>query len=155
MTGKNKKGMEKMISIYWFAILALTAGAVVYMVLIFYGNPYDVRGLESDIMMNNVADCILENGHLKYELNNELKNGFLNICHINLETEEPEGQYYLEIEFFEKGFRISEGNPNLKNNSNKNSVFSGSKSFYSLDKNSNEVTVKMNVYINKVNKNAG
>jgi len=45
MISKNKRGMEKIVSIYWFAILIIVAGGIIYMVSIFYGDPYDVGQL--------------------------------------------------------------------------------------------------------------
>ena len=52
----NKRGAEKIISVYWFVILFLVAGTIAYSVSIFYGNPYDVREIESNILANKIAD---------------------------------------------------------------------------------------------------
>ena len=60
---KNKKG-DKIISVYWFAILFIVAAAVVYMAALFYGAPYDARGIESDILTNQIADCLSQGGSL-------------------------------------------------------------------------------------------
>ena len=51
---KNRIGAEKIISVYWFVILIIIAGAVVAMVSLFYGSPYDVRVTEANIMINQV-----------------------------------------------------------------------------------------------------
>jgi len=129
MTGKNKKGMEKMISIYWFAILALTAGAVVYMVLIFYGNPYDVREIESALLANKVADCIYYGGEVNPEIfsvqgvfKESFRDGFMEDCSLNFDVQGDFVQvpYYIEVDFFsginskKSEFNITEGNNNLK-----------------------------------------
>src|SRR3989344_5603718 len=52
---KNRIGAEKIISVYWFVILIIIAGAVVAMVSLFYGSPYDVRVTEANIMINQVS----------------------------------------------------------------------------------------------------
>src|SRR3989338_10868548 len=70
---RNRKGAEKIISIYWFAILIIIAGAVVAMVSLFYGTPYDVRDAEANILVNKVSNCLSENGKLNKELFNEDK----------------------------------------------------------------------------------
>lgn len=109
---KNRKGTDKILSIYWFAILIIIAGAVVAMVSIFYGAPYDVRELEANIMINQISDCLSENGKLNQELffNNSFNEEFsiLNNCEIIFETElADKEQYYAEINFYELGFEES------------------------------------------------
>ena len=138
---KNKLGAEKIISIYWFAILIIIAGAVVAMVSLFYGTPYDVRDAEANILINKVSNCLSENGKLNKELFNEDKkfNENYNLkekCNLIFETEfeNERGEYFLETDFYDlndgpsgvsqrddfiepssgvKVFSISEGNSNL------------------------------------------
>lgn len=127
----NNRG-SKVISIYWFAILFIVAGAVVYMTVIFYGQPKDVRGIEASVLTNRIADCLSESGYLKEEVLNdaEFKDNFLQRCSINFSVEEAydwieQEQYYTEINihnfdensvdgFGEKIFETSAGNINLK-----------------------------------------
>ena len=138
---KNKHGTEKIISIYWFAILIIIAGAVVAMVSLFYGTPYDVRDAEANIMINQVSNCLSENGKLNQELFNEDKNfnedyNLKEKCNLIFETEfkNEREEYFLEVDFYDlnnspngvsqgddfikpssgvKIFSISEGNLNL------------------------------------------
>ena len=120
----NKRGAEKILSIYWFAILIIIAGAIVAMVSLFYGTPYDVRETEANIMINQVSDCLSDNGKLAQELFNETKNFNENFnlkekCNLIFETksESEREEYFLQTEFYdldnEKIFSISEGNSNL------------------------------------------
>ncbi len=106
---KNCKGADKVISIYWFVILALAAGGVFAMVYVFYGTPYDVREAEVNIFTNKIADCISRNGVITNEL---VSDGifvddfdFLNRCDFNFETEEEDWkdvpQYFFEIYIYE------------------------------------------------------
>ncbi|MBI5803473.1 hypothetical protein HY448_02195 [Candidatus Pacearchaeota archaeon] len=164
----NKIGADKVISVYWFIILFLVAGAVVYIVSEFYGKPYDVREVEANIMVNQVADCLSENGKL-IELNEEFRNDFMKNCRLNFKTEfEGEGEYYLEINFTDfpdgknKVFSdIITGNLNLKEGllitKDSGSFRYSLKSFYSLAKDGDsekEIVVKILSIVRKTEKNA-
>ena len=161
MISKNKKGSSKIMSVYWFAILVIVAGTIVYMVSIFYGSPYDVREIEANILINKVAGCLSENGKLKYELTEELRNSFLEKCHLNFDTLDEKEQYYLEVEFRNFSddnlldFVIIEGNINLKNNPNIGSIFKSEKSFYVLNNENKELIVKILAIISKTKENVG
>lgn len=127
----NKRG-DKIISVYWFVILFIVAGAVVYMAALFYGAPYDVREAETRILTNQIADCLSEGGYLRGGIlgNEDFKNNFLQKCNLNFNVEDVYGwkeqeQYYVEVHFYEldqnavdgfgeKVFDIVEGNINLK-----------------------------------------
>jgi hypothetical protein len=156
--------MEKIISVYWFVILIIVAGGIVFMVAVFYGKPYDVRELEANILIGNIADCISQNGRLVYPVGSEeLKNNFRKICHINFKTQDEEIQYYIELTFYDFNnqnkaldYTIKEGNLNLKNNPNTKSLFSTTKSLYVLNQenqNPKEILVKISVVISKTKEN--
>ncbi|MDA3836940.1 MAG: hypothetical protein PF542_04925 [Nanoarchaeota archaeon] len=106
----GKKGGDKIISLYWFVILTLIAGGVVLMTNAFYGKPYDVRNMESEILANKAADCVYSGGKFNPELfsdqgtfKGEFKDKFLSKCNLNFKNnkEFEEEQYYLKVEFFE------------------------------------------------------
>jgi len=122
----NKLGEDKILSIYWFAILVLVAGGIFMMTISFYNHPYDVREIEAEIIINNIADCLSQNGELNSELFNatgfseDFRTNFLAKCHLNFEAGEgEEGQYYSEISFYNAGdlnslaYEITGGNKNL------------------------------------------
>ena len=163
---KNKKGAEKIISVYWFVILFMVAGTIAYSVSIFYGNPYDVREIESNIMINKIADsdCLSKNGKLKEGvLGQDFKENFLEKCNLNFGNEKEE--YYIEIEFYnfknyysenkKPFFNIVKGNVNLKNSIEyaSNSIFKNEKSFYVLNEKNEELIVKIISIIRKTEKN--
>jgi len=168
---KNKKGTDKILSVYWFAILFIVAAAIVYMVILFYGKPYDVREIESRILTNQIADCLSEGGYLKENIlgNEDFKNNFLKECHLNFDVEDVYdwkelGQYYIEIKFYDfnqnldLNFDISEGNINLKENCDKegeNFPFCSERSFYTLDKNNKnkQYEIKILSIVRKTEKN--
>ena len=60
--------MEKLMSVYWFVILFLVAGGVYSMVNVFYGHPYDVREVESNLLSQKIADCVSYGGIINTEI---------------------------------------------------------------------------------------
>jgi len=101
----NKRGTDKILSVYWFAILTIVAVGIVIMVATFYGHPYDVRNVEANIMANKIAGCLSP----RQGINKEVLDGdFLKNC--NFDFGDDKDQYYFEIGYFD----IAEGNVNLK-----------------------------------------
>ena len=168
----NKRGAEKIISIYWFAILFIVVGAVVYMAYIFYGAPYDVRGIESGILTENIANCLAEGGYFRINVLNseDFKNNFLMRCNLNFEVEDNYGwgeqeQYYVEIDFYEfdssslkignkLNFEIVEGNINIKTAELLENPEIEGRSFYVLDKITNQqYIVNIHALVRKTEKN--
>lgn len=99
----NKRG-DKLISVYWFAILILVAGGIFAMVYIFYGAPYDVREIEGTIMVNKIADCISQKGRINDEIfEKDFQENFLEKCHLNFNVENDwdDLQYYLEVKIYD------------------------------------------------------
>ncbi|HLC87269.1 MAG TPA: hypothetical protein VJH65_03290 [Candidatus Nanoarchaeia archaeon] len=167
----DKKGAEKIISIYWFFILFIVAGGVIYMVILFYGEPYDVREIEANLLVNSIADCISEAGFLREQvLNKEFRDNFLEVCRINFNVEDfqewkNEEQYYLHASFYNFDtesfiFDISEGNINLEEfckeqyKGQKNNPVCISRSFYSLDKQGGKYKINIIGAVRKTEKNA-
>jgi|TARA_B100001971_G_scaffold201305_1_gene213881 hypothetical protein len=161
----NKKATDKILSIYWFIILFIVVAAIVYMVSVFYGEPYDVREIEANVMINNVADCITKNGKLKEDFKEEsFKQNFLEKCNLNFNTEkiydwEKQEQYWINISIYDFStekfsFEIPKGNVNLKEFCNKgNSVKCVEREFYTLDKDNIQYTIKILSIIRKTEKN--
>ena len=167
---KNHRGTDKIISVYWFVILFVVAGAVVYMAGVFYGNPYDVREVEANVLINKIADCIAEGGKLKakiiddqrkFLLNNDT---FLGVCSLNFNVEDFKGwkddQHYVEISFydFDAGNElilnfIKKGNINLKGFCERKEKNCVERSFYVLDKKGKSYEIKILVVVRKTEKN--
>jgi hypothetical protein len=168
---KNKKAAEKIISVYWFVILFLVAGAIVYMVSSFYGKPYDIRGIEAELLVDKAADCVSYGGYLREEvLTPEFKDNFLARCGITFEVEDAYGwrqeeQYFLQINFYDFNsypnsdslFEVSAGNFNLKDFCNIKSDTSPvclEREVYALSKAGTPYTIKILSIIKKTEKNA-
>ena len=158
MTTRNKKGAEKIISVYWFAILFIVAAAIVYMVSSFYGKPYDVRDLEAHILTDKVAECLSLNGYLNENWATINDENLLDQCGLNFNTEEiyswNDDQYYIEIEI--SGKRVSSGNSALKDFCSiegKNSPVCVKENLYVIDAQNNNYQVKILSIVRKTEKN--
>lgn len=163
---KNKKG-DKIISVYWFVILFIVAGAIVYMVISFYGEPYDIREAEAYALANKAAGCLSEAGYLEQEaLSTDFKENFMEECSFNFEVEDvhgwrEQGQYYVEINFynFSTNQGISEiktGNEALKTDcEKKGKTFPVclKRSFYVLDREKNQYKINILSIVRKTDKN--
>ncbi len=95
---KNKKGADKIITIYWFAILMLVAAGVFTMVLAFQ-TPYDVRELEASILTNQIADYLAPQGILDSNVVLKLQSGETigMTCQTNEECQKITGNRIMEI----------------------------------------------------------
>lgn len=67
MFPKNRKGAEKILAVYWFAILFLVSAGVFSMVFSFQ-IPYDVRELEASVLTGKVASCLAPQGVINSEI---------------------------------------------------------------------------------------
>ena len=163
---KNKKG-DKIISVYWFVILFIVAGAIAYMAISFYGEPYDVREAETYALTNKVARCLSEAGYLEEEaLSVDFKENFIERCNFNFETEDTygwraRGQYYVEIDFYDFSTNqdistIKIGNEALKTDcglKGKGFPVCLERSFYVLDKEKNQYQIDILSIVRKTEKN--
>ncbi len=172
MKNLQEKQMDKVISVYWFTVLFIVAGAIVYMVGAFYGSPYDVRDYESQILISHVAECLTPDNYLatKFISSDYNKGDFLDDCRINFGTEEDygwnvEGQHFLNLKisdfnsdavFFEGEF----GNLNLKDLCIIQKQTVGEKlpvclerKFYSVDSENKQYLITIGVAVDKNEKN--
>lgn len=172
---KDKKGSDKIISVYWFAILILVAGGIFAMVYVFYSGSYDVRDIEANILADKVADCFSEAGYLKNSVFNEGsrsflldESNFLEMCGLNFNVEDKwdEEQYFIEVNIYNLGnlvnpvFQISKGNKNWKGSCElqddgeyEKLVKCVNKRFYSLDLDKNQYLIDILSIVRKSEKN--
>ena len=163
---KNKKA-DKIISVYWFAILFIVAAAIAYMVISFYGEPYDIRETEAHTLTNKVAGCLSEAGYLKEGvLSEDFRENFMEKCKLNFEVEDVYGwrewgQYYVEINFYDFSTNqsissIKKGNEALKidcDKEGKTFPVCLERSFYTLDKEKNQYQINVLSIVRKTDKN--
>jgi hypothetical protein len=163
---KNKKA-DKIISVYWFAILFIVAAAIVYMVISFYGGSYDIRETEAYVLTNKVAGCLSEAGYLKERvLDENFRENFIEECKLNFETEDVYNwreyeQYYVEINFY--NFSTNQGISSIKKGNEALKTDCGLKgktfpvclerSFYALDREKNQYQINVLSIVRKTDKN--
>jgi len=100
----NKKGDERVLSIYLFIIFIIVSIGIVSGVLLFHGAGLDVREVEADILADKVIDCLVEQGELK---NQVFADNFTigEFCNINLRdnsiTYKGEEQSAISVELFD------------------------------------------------------
>jgi len=162
----NKRGTDKIISVYWFVVLFIVAGGVVYMAAVFYGAPYDVREVEANILINQIADCIATGGKLNNNWNGLDENNIFERCHLTFGVEDEFGwkddQHFVNVSVYgfdkdkgiweiDKDKKIFVGNSDLETTCNLGKTMPKcvERSFYVSD---GEV-IKIKVGIKKVNKN--
>jgi hypothetical protein len=179
MNEMNKKGTDKMLSMYWFVVLTLIAGGIFAMVYSFYGAPYDVRNIESRIFAEKISDCISRNGIIDSEFfvegkfNQSMDGNFSNKCNFNFKVEDEYGekneiQYFYEVEFYtlenteNPKFSLHDGNSNwkadcfIKKENDKNYVKlvkCTERRFYALNEEGSQYLIKILSVIGKSEKN--
>ncbi len=171
---KNKTGADKILSVYWFAILFIIASGIFAIVYVFYLYPFDIREIETYILTDKIAECASNQGIFNdnFLSNNSEKNFLSKECHLNFNSEFDKIQYYVEVGIYDfKAFESSsspiktifDGNENLKTDcelqkSNKNRFKIQSKcsekSFYSIDEKNVPYIIKILSVVRKTEKNA-
>jgi hypothetical protein len=175
----NKKGTDKILSIYWFIVLTLIAGGIFAMVYVFYGPPYDIRSIESNLFAEKIADCISKQGIILPDFfngenfNSEIGKTFTRKCNINFNVEQGYGeteeiQYFYKVEFYTlkdlttPAFSFSDGNSNwegdcfIKKENNKEYsrlAKCTEKRFYALSRGGNQYLIRILSVIGKSEKN--
>lgn len=60
----NKRAGEKLLSVWWFAILVIVGVAVSAGIIIFYSASVDVRNYEAEILNKQVQNCFIDGNNL-------------------------------------------------------------------------------------------
>lgn len=166
----DKKGAERTLSVYWFAILIIVSGAIIAMVTMFYSYPYDVREIEGNLAINKFAGCISEGGILNSELfegetmNQNFGSNFIDFCDFDFEDSSyDELQYYFEATFYsdtgESLLDFNYGNSNWKQDCSLDEEDYGrlakcvEREFFSVDSQGNIYSIKVLSIVGKLDKN--
>jgi len=105
---KNKRGAEKLFSIWWFLVLVIVGLGIVAGVFIFFSSEVDVREIEVDILNTKIADCIVEQGFL---IESALDDNFdiLSACRLSENVFSQGSNFFIKINFLdESGANIRE-----------------------------------------------
>ena len=100
----NKKGGEKVLSIWWFFVLALIAGGIVIGVAMFYGANVDVRDSEAAILADKLIQCFIDNSMMG-DLSSE---NVYEKCGLYEPAFKDRGIFYFRISLSDDGDLISE-----------------------------------------------
>jgi hypothetical protein len=111
-----KKGGEKLLSIWWFFVLAIVGGGIVIGVYMYYGADVDVRGVEASVLSKRIVGCIIGNGFLDEDVLNPEFNIYEK-C--NLGQEALSDSYFFKVKFLDESQKelrqvISGGNPSFE-----------------------------------------
>jgi len=95
---RNKKGDDRWISLWLFVNWGFILGAIVVMILLFYGIQIDVRKEEAKIIGLKLADCLIESGKFNDKFLAEDFNIFSS-CNLN-QSAMWNGDYFFRISVF-------------------------------------------------------
>jgi len=84
----NKKA-EKLLTIWWFGVLAIIGAGIVLGTMLFFSAHIDIRQLEAEMISEKVADC-LNNGI-------EINEDFLTLCGFEKSLFEENSDYFIMI----------------------------------------------------------
>jgi len=92
----DKRGGEKVLSIWEIFVLIIIIGGMVIGVLIFYSAEIDVRDAEANYLYKKIASCLNENG---VALNEYFNNDFdiFEYCELNRNIFTDMGEFYFEV----------------------------------------------------------
>jgi hypothetical protein len=128
-----------------------------------------VRDIETDFLINQIADCVAQGGKMKSEVVNFNQDNFLEKCNLTFNTEKTDGwqddQHFVRAIFYDfkselivAPGEISVGNPNIPNAcaNVENAMFPLCKErkMYFVDETGKQYTVEIFVGVMKVEKNA-
>lgn len=162
---RNHKGAEKILSVYWFVILFIVAAAIAYMVSSFYGEPYDVREIEADLLVDKIAGCLSSGGYLINNWQNLNTENILAECKLGFNVENTNGwqddQHFIEIGIFNFNSgqiikSVSAGNRNLMESCNldgKTFPVCVEREMYSVDIQNTQYKINILAIVRKTEKN--
>lgn len=104
----NKKGGEKLLSIWWFFVLAIVGVGISAGVLIYHSTDVDIREIEAENLYEKISNCVTEQGFLIDDILKEDFNIFEE-CKLKEEIFWEGSVFYFNIQIFnESGNRIKQ-----------------------------------------------
>jgi len=161
----NKRGDERILSLYWFVIFVIIAIAVVSGVYIFFSDPLDTRQIEGSILADKVIGCFVEQGKLSEVYSGINGGNFEEKCKLVLKDETKEAykiedQYYIEFKAGDRTFKYKEESESRfepfcdKEESKKNIPICIKKKLAVLDETGELIFVEVLIGVRKVEQNA-
>jgi len=104
----DKRGGEKLLSVWWFFVLVIVGVGIVVAVMIFYSAHEDTRNLEAELLYSKIVNCVVENGFLINGISNP-DFDLLKRCNLNEKVFDDEELFYINIGIFdEQGNKLRE-----------------------------------------------
>lgn len=97
---RDKRGEEKVFSLWWFILVVFVVGSVVIVTIGFTSKDFDVREISAEVLYNRLAECVIQNGYLSE--NFEVGDSYWELyetCHLEGPIFENGEGYYFEILF--------------------------------------------------------
>lgn len=97
----NKKGGEKLLSIWWFFVLAAVGGGIVVGIFAIYGANVDTRAFEANLISDRIELCFSQDGYLP---SGALAGNFdiLSACGLSPVAFGADGQLYLRVALYDE-----------------------------------------------------
>lgn len=97
---KGKKADEKLLSIWWLLVLAMIGVGIIFGVSIFYSVKIDTRAVESEILADQVLNCIVKQGKI---IDEAMQNDFdIGKCYLKKELFDKKEIFYLNVSFYDE-----------------------------------------------------
>lgn len=96
----NKKGGEKLLSIWWVFVLIVIGGGIFIGVLIYYSVEINVNEVEADVLAERILNCINDNGYLSNEVF-EPNFDIFQKCNLNPNLFGKSSYYYFNISIYD------------------------------------------------------
>ena len=110
------KQADKLLSVWWFFVLAVIAGGSVIGVLIYSSAEVNIKEVEANVLAERIIDCLIDNGYLKENILDTNFNIF-DFCNLNSKVFEKGSNFYLNISVYDSEnliFNVSKGNPSFE-----------------------------------------
>ncbi len=102
---KNRKGGEKLLSIWWFFVLAIVGVGISASVFIYHSADVDVREIETNILYGKIVNCVIKQGFLIEELIEEDFDIFRE-CQLNKESFGEGSYFYFNLKVFDNSSNL-------------------------------------------------
>lgn len=101
---KNKKGEEKLFSIWWFLVLLVVGVCVSYMTVASYSVPQDVRHIEVGFLYTQIENCIVKDNFVNTKI---FEKDFDLYRECNLNEKVFNESFYVNVSLFSEGKLIN------------------------------------------------
>lgn len=103
----DKKGVEKLISVWWFFVLFIIGLGIVFGVMIYYSAETVVKKIEAESLYQRIFDCLVNNGYLNQRIFENSFNVFEG-CGLNPDVFGKGSLFYFKVSVYNENSLINE-----------------------------------------------